>query len=563
MSNVKSGRRWRFSEPPEKCYYEDLHRSLPEPPTEGSAIVDYFKGKTIFLTGATGFLGKIAIEKLLRCCPDIEGIFILCRDKKGKNMHDRTEEIFNDVLFSRLNQLNPKCRHKVTPIKGDVGEEGLGMSEVDRQLLASKVNVIFHIAATVRFDEKIRTAMGINVRGTLEMMRLGKECSSLDSFVHISTAFSHCVRQFVDETYYEMPVNYQDLSALIKTKTDAELEELCLYKPWPNTYTFTKAMAEEVIKNEAGDLPIAIFRPSIVISTYEGPLRGWIDNVYGPTGVITGAGLGILRSLYCDGKNVAEIVPVDWVVNAMITTAYKNSKSEKLKHKIANTLQIEHVKQNGVNMGRLDGHDEIVKVVEPPIYNYVSSVENPLTWEEYTEMNRHYGINVPTMQAFWYYSFRLNKYKPIHYFYTLFLQWLPAFFLDGLAVMVGKKPQLVKIYKKIDKFANVISYFSIRRWFFRNNNIQDMWTALSPIDQKLFPFDIKLVDWEAHSHMNIFGVRTFIIKEDPDTLPAARKKWQRLYIVHHVVKFAFYLIVLRVVYAFLSTIFNVTSLFLG
>ena len=40
----------------------------------------------------------------------------------------------------------------------------------------------------------------------------------------------------------------------------------------PNTYTFTKALAENLLQNEAKDLPVSIFRPSIIGAAYKEPL---------------------------------------------------------------------------------------------------------------------------------------------------------------------------------------------------------------------------------------------------------------------------------------------------
>lgn len=56
----------------------------------------------------------------------------------------------------------------------------------------------------------------------------------------------------------------------------------------------------------------------IVISTYREPVRGWIDNVYGPTGITVGAGTGILHTYYANPQNITDIIPVDIVVNALI-----------------------------------------------------------------------------------------------------------------------------------------------------------------------------------------------------------------------------------------------------
>lgn len=77
-----------------------LHENFKEPSTSGSDIVNYFNNKYIFVTGATGFLGKLLIEKLLRTCHEISGIFVLVRPKKGKDAHTRLDDIYDDVVSS-------------------------------------------------------------------------------------------------------------------------------------------------------------------------------------------------------------------------------------------------------------------------------------------------------------------------------------------------------------------------------------------------------------------------------------------------------------------------------
>lgn len=55
-----------------------------------------------------------------------------------------------------------------------------------------------------------------------------------------------------------------------------------------------------------------------MIGTYREPVRGWIDNVYGPTGIIVGAGTGVLHAYYLNPRRRADLMPVDIVVNALI-----------------------------------------------------------------------------------------------------------------------------------------------------------------------------------------------------------------------------------------------------
>lgn len=49
----------------------------------GLGIKEFYEGKTIFLTGTTGFVGKVVLEKILRSLPMIKKLFIMVRDKKG------------------------------------------------------------------------------------------------------------------------------------------------------------------------------------------------------------------------------------------------------------------------------------------------------------------------------------------------------------------------------------------------------------------------------------------------------------------------------------------------
>lgn len=65
-------------------------------------IPDFYSNRDVFITGATGFVGKVLIEKLLRSCPSINKVFLVLRTKRSKSIEERLEEIKNTpVSFSR------------------------------------------------------------------------------------------------------------------------------------------------------------------------------------------------------------------------------------------------------------------------------------------------------------------------------------------------------------------------------------------------------------------------------------------------------------------------------
>jgi alcohol-forming fatty acyl-CoA reductase len=95
-----------------------------------------------------------------------------------------------------------------------------------------------------------------------------------------------------------------------------------IIQPHPNTYTYTKAQSEHILRKYSGHLNVAIIRPSIITATYHDPIPGYTDNLYGLNGVLIGAGAGILRILHINDTLKANIVPADFVINATIALAW-------------------------------------------------------------------------------------------------------------------------------------------------------------------------------------------------------------------------------------------------
>lgn len=143
-------------------------------------------------------MGKVLIEKLLRSCPDLKRIFVLVRAKKNKSPQERLDEMKKIPVFDRLHVENPLSFNKLVAVNGDVAAVGLGISAEDFELM-SGVSVIFHAAASVRFDDPLKEAIFMNLRGTVEVMRFAEQLKDIRVLLHVSTTYCNPDIRVVEE----------------------------------------------------------------------------------------------------------------------------------------------------------------------------------------------------------------------------------------------------------------------------------------------------------------------------------------------------------------------------
>lgn len=94
---------------------------------------------------------------------------------------------------------------KITCVKGDVSLANLDLDDADRVELVAHIDVIFHCAANVRFDQPIRDAVNMNTLGTQRLLQLAEQMKHLRVFAHVSTAYCQCNEDVLEERGYAAP----------------------------------------------------------------------------------------------------------------------------------------------------------------------------------------------------------------------------------------------------------------------------------------------------------------------------------------------------------------------
>ncbi|CAH0713003.1 unnamed protein product, partial [Brenthis ino] len=488
-------------------------------------VPEFYAGKSIFITGATGFMGKVLIEKLLRSCPDLNKIYLLMRPKRGQNIKERLDDFINCKVFDGLHEKSPKSFDKLHVISGDILQDDLGMSIQDWELLQKEVQILYHCAACVRFDMFIRDAINMNTLGTMKVLNLADGMQKLEVFVHVSTAYCRCEVHTLEERLYPANHKPQNVMECVKWMDDDLLSYLQpkLIQPQPNTYAYTKSLTEDLVSQHVGKYPIVIARPSIVIASYKEPMPGWVDNMNGPTGLLVGAGKGVIRTMHCNDSYLADVVPVDMVVNACILLSYVTA---------------------------------LEKPKDIRICNITQSGYNPITWGEALDMGRVHVQEFPFSVCLWYPGGSPKSSRLHHLIAVFFFHFLPAYFVDMICILMGKKTFMIKIQKRVNYGLEVLQYYTTKEWYFNNEYYRSLPNMISKADNEMFYTDLHMINWSSYIRNYIKGAREYCCKEDPSTLPQARKLNNQLYYLDKAVQFVVYSLIAYFIYYYIIRIFS-------
>ncbi|XP_058799064.1 putative fatty acyl-CoA reductase CG5065 [Phymastichus coffea] len=483
--------------------------------TEKPGIPQWFRDREVIVTGGTGFMGKVLLAKLLSCCPDIKTIYTIIRDKKGIPPKARLMNLMKEEPFRFLRENQPERLKKLVAVAGDTTSDGLGISPPDIELLKN-VSVLINMAANVRFDLPLKTAVNMNTRGTANVLAFAKQLKKLDSLVHVSTAYCHCGEATLEEKYYPVPISPEETMKLVEETPEDVLSSMTakILGDQPNTYAFSKSLSEDLVQRSG--LPTGIARPSIVVGSLKEPDAGWVDNLNGPTGLLIAAGKGVLRSMLCQPDNYVDLIPCDMAVNATIALARKVG---------------------------------LEKPKRPIFVNLTESRENPITWRRALDTGKKHALANPFSGPLWYPGGDFTTSKIYHLFIVFFLHTIPAYFLDTLLRLTGNKPFLVNVQARVTNGMNLVHYYTTKEWIFKNDNLKALRENLNPEDKENFFMDIRVIDWNDYLLTYILATRKYCLKDDPSTLPRARRVFAILYVVDLAVKIAISLLLVWFVYS--------------
>ena len=355
-----------------------------QPQTEMLSVRRAFAGKHILLVGFTGFIGKVWLANTLMDLPEVGKISLLIRRQKSNPAVRRFEKVMDESpVFDKLEEQYGAefarfVAARVEVVEGDVTQPMLGLDAEVAERLRRSLDVVINSSGLTDFNPDLRDALAVNVDATAHMLDFIRG-SHHAGLLHLSTCYVAGQRDGrISETLrpdytpsrvagFDAEKEWQALHARVaeaealaeSPEITEELRREALTREhaarglqgsalenqirknrirwlkthitevgmararelgWPNTYTFTKSLAESLIATRGAGLPVAVVRPAIVETSIAKPFLGWNE------GINTSASLSYLlgtyfRQLPTNERKRLDIIPVDSVCQGMTLIA--------------------------------------------------------------------------------------------------------------------------------------------------------------------------------------------------------------------------------------------------
>ena len=465
-------------------------------------------------------------------------------------------DVFTSLRRLHGENFDAWAQQKLTAVEGDLTHERLGFSDADYQRLQNEVQVFINVAGLVDFDPPFDDSLWGNALAAKHVVNFAKGCQDT-VFLHISTAYvcgdkPGPVPEELPLPYEQYAAAYQEktgmaipqtlseeiegllsLSTTIHAEADAsenlerfqqeaeeqvkgtrkaletQVEELksewlenrlveaglehARSRGWNDTYTYMKFLAEQMIMELRGDLPTAIIRPSIIESSFEEPEPGWLGKFRMSEPLIVGFGKGRLPDFPADPDIILDIIPVDFVVNAILAAAEITAKR--------GGIEVYHVATGTQNPLYFRGIFEAT-------YEYF--VENPML-----ENGKPVTVPIwkyPSLEEF---QQKLDSRMRLIDFTTQILGQLP------IRAAKRKRRQLIlkqSGVKALLHYIRIYAPYTRTSFEFETKKMQGLYNALSPTEQQRFNFDVSKIHWKRYfQEIHIPGIKRHVLKLEDDT----------------------------------------------
>jgi fatty acyl-CoA reductase len=494
-------------------------------------------GKRVAITGSTGFVGTALVERLLRGVPDCE-LILLIRDSRRTPAAARTDkELLKNDAFDRLREAHRRpaaaetfaemTARRITTIAGDVGRDGLGLSEADKAIFAT-ADVVIHSAATVSFDSPLDRAVEINLLGPVRIAALCNELGITPHLVAVSTCYvagnrrGNAPEELVSDGPFDIGLSWRaEVEAARRLKGDTEAlsrqpQRLAEFRKaargelgaagapalaakteqlrerwvkdqlvdagraraasvgWPDAYAFTKALGEQALTDTKGPVPVSIVRPSIIESAWAEPRPGWIRGFRMAEPVIISYARGLLKEFPGVPEGTVDVIPVDLVVAAIIAVAAAGPDD---------APAITQVASGGINPLKYRAMIDYIRewFTEHPLYD---NEGQPILVPEWNFLGRG------RVQQ------QLERAHKVLSTAEKVLQALP---LRGKQAEFSATVEAKR--QEIDAATQYVELYGLYtecEAIYQVDNLLALWDTLDAADQEAFNFDPRVIDWERY-----------------------------------------------------------------
>lgn len=155
---------------------------------------------------------------------------------------------------------------KIIPVFGDITQVDCGLNQEHLKRVLDESELVFHMAASLKLEATLKPNIQMNLLGTKHVIEICKRMKNLVLLTHLSTAFcTSDETEVLKESVYDWKDDPYDVIKTAEWMDEKTMEALQwkLINPHPNTYTYTKRLAELLVRSEFGSIPACIVRPSI------------------------------------------------------------------------------------------------------------------------------------------------------------------------------------------------------------------------------------------------------------------------------------------------------------